>query len=511
MIQRVPILLSSQYTVEFDRSGPHQILLHSHTPNDPDTQYVIERICLNLELPPVERASQWLAHLHTQQLIFDPEPARVLLLRELGLPAWWLDPASVVNGWLQQPQALDPRQWSSCLGLPPPPEGQLTVLGAAGSVFERTLASEMSLRCEAETNDNFPAIAYLPGWFDLVVENPAAGLARAGWLQAAAQRAARLVCAGPEHYPADWDLLQTSLPCLVHPFNAPPAELRARHFGKPLMALAEDRSIPPLQILREWQSPDLTNRPPLASVAVSLYNYAERITDALISVKEQTQQRLELIVVDDASSDDGTSIVERWIDDCLRLCDHPFVRVLFLRHCRNTGLAVARNTAFVHSQAPWCFVLDADNALFPDAVAGCLALADESDPQLAVVHPLLTVEVEPGRLDDQRTLVSSATWQRERLSQGNTVDAMALIRRSAWAAVGGYTHIEGGWEDFDFWCKLVGAGYHGIQCPRILAVYRSHNESMSYSSTNRSWHALSRTLQQRHPWLHLPLAHMEDA
>ena len=152
------------------------------------------------------------------------------------------------------------------------------------------------------------------------------------------------------------------------------------------MALA-DRSIPPLQILREWQSPDLTNRPPLASVAVSLYNYAERITDALISVKEQTQQRLELIVVDDASSDDGTSIVERWIDDCLRLCDHPFVRVLFLRHCRNTGLAVARNTSFVHTQAPWCFVLDADNALFPDAVAGCLALADESDPQLAVVHP----------------------------------------------------------------------------------------------------------------------------
>ena len=164
----------------------------------------------------------------------------MLLLRELGLPVG--DPVNNLRLLTQGSGLLV----LGCLS----PEGQLTVLGAAGSVFERTLASEMSLRCEAETNDNFPAIAYLLKGFDLVVENPAAGLARAGWLQAAAQRAARLVCAGPEHYPADWDLLQTSLPCLVHPFNAPPAELRARHFGKPLMALAEDRSIPPLQILR---------------------------------------------------------------------------------------------------------------------------------------------------------------------------------------------------------------------------------------------------------------------
>jgi GT2 family glycosyltransferase len=154
-------------------------------------------------------------------------------------------------------------------------------------------------------------------------------------------------------------------------------------------------------------------------------------------------------------------------------------------------------------------VLDADNALFPDAVAGCLALADESDPQLAVVHPLLAVEAEPGRPDEQRTLVRPQSWQRERLRFENHVDAMALVRRSAWEVVGGYTHIEGGWEDYDFWCKLAGAGYHGLQCPRILAVYRSHAASMSHCATNRSWHALSRTLQQRHPWLQLPLAQTE--
>ena len=144
----------------------------------------------------------------------------------------------------------------------------------------------------------------------------------------------------------------------------------------------------------------------------------------------------ELIVVDDASTDEGKVVVERWIDDCLSLGGHPFVRVMLLRHRQNAGLAAARNTAFAHSQAPWCFVLDADNALFPDAVAGCLEVVDPSDSCLAVVHPLLAVQSEPGRSDDQRTLVSSASWQRERLSSGNVVDEMALVRRSAWDMVG---------------------------------------------------------------------------
>ena len=513
LLQRLPLPALGQAWVDFGRSGLHQLQLVRRADTlaqSVTVPAVVDRLTLNLELPTPERAPHWLSHLQLQQLILDPEPARVLLLRELGLPAWWLDPQADVNGWLHQPQAVDPRQWAARLGLTHPPEGQLQVLGLAGAVFERALTEEMASPVGAGAKSSSPAIAYWPGWPELVIDDPAAGLLRAGWLQAAAQRGARLIRAGADHLPDEWQLLQTASPSLAHPWDAPPAELRARHGGQLLKALAEDRPMPPLQTVRQWQAPDLAQRPPLAAVVVSLYNYADRITEALQSVRGQTQQRLELIVVDDASSDDGTAVVNRWIDACLSADDHPFVRVLLLRHGHNAGLATARNTALAHSQAPWCFVLDADNALFPDAVAGCLALADASSPQLAVVHPLLAVEAEPGRPDEQRTLVRPQSWQRERLRIENHVDAMALVRRSAWEAVGGYTHIEGGWEDYDFWCKLVGAGYHGLQCPRILAVYRSHSASMSHCATNRSWHALSRTLQQRHPWLQLPLAQTED-
>ena len=514
LLQRLPLVELNQCSVDFDRSGLHQLWLiqslHNSETSLPDSNY-ITRITINLELPEQERASDWLDHLHDQQLIFDPEPARVLLLRSLGLPAWWLDSSEETNGWLQQSQAVDSRQWAARLGLSPPPYGQLLVLGSGGSFFEQALTHEMSSSIDLVSEPSAPAIAYWPGWFDLVIDDVATGILRAGWLQSAAQRGARLVMAGANNCPPEWDLLQSIVPPLTHPLDATPAELRARHAGQPLIAFFEDRTTSCPQVLCQWKAPDLLERPPLAAVAVSLHNYADRITEALESVRAQTQQRLELVIVDDASTDDGKVVVQSWIDSCLGSGDHPFVRVLFLRHCNNFGLAAARNTALSNTEAAWFFVLDADNALFPDAVACCLELAQDGDSKLAVVHPLLAVEAESGRPDDQRSLVSSASWQRESFLMGNVVDAMALVRRSAWEAVGGYTHIEGGWEDYDFWCKLVEADYYGLQCPRILAIYRSHAESMSYRSTNRSWYALSRTLQKRHPWLNLPLAQSEDA
>jgi len=241
-------------------------------------------------------------------------------------------------------------------------------------------------------------------------------------------------------------------------------------------------------------------------VLVSLFNYADRIEAALASVAAQTAADLELIVVDDASTDQGIETVRDWMQAQLNGEPLTFARLLLLRHARNTGLAAARNTAFAAAQAPWCFVLDADNALFPAAVTQCLALAEAGAAPLAVVHPLLAVEAEPGRPDEQRTLVGFGSWQHKKFTEGNYIDAMALIRRSAWDKVGGYTHIEGGWEDYDFWCKLVEAGYHGVQCPQVLAVYRSHADSMTMHSTMRLQRPLSRTLQARHPWLELALA-----
>jgi GT2 family glycosyltransferase len=236
------------------------------------------------------------------------------------------------------------------------------------------------------------------------------------------------------------------------------------------------------------------------AVCISLYNYGPRIRRALASALAQREvENLELILVDDASTDEGPAVVQAWMDE-----HHGrFSRCLLLQHTHNGGLASARNTAFTAAESPWCFVLDADNMLDPLAMAHCGALAAGADPRCAVIHSLVRVKSEVGH-HDPRSLVSDQPWQREVFKRGNYIDAMALVRRNAWQAIGGYTHIPGGWEDFDFWCSLIDAGWHGILCPQVLATYTSHSRSMRAASTTQQERHLSRLLQSRHPWLELP-------
>ncbi len=499
-LQRLPIPGLGVKALPTTSPDAHNLHLASDGLPEPGRP-VLERVALNLELPPVERAQEWLNHLRNQQTIWDPNPARVCLLRALGLAAFWLDPEAPANGWLQQPGAVDPAGWSSLLGLAAPASGHVVVLGAAGPEWDRALAEE---ECHGSPAGATP-MAYLPGWPELIVSNPAAALAQAGWLDVASARSAQLVWitgtdAGLDPALTALSQVAQSSVALAPPLT--PAELRSQLAGKPLRALAEDRPSPAVEELFRWELPI----PAQAAVVVSLYNYGDRIAAALDSAAAQSQQQLELIVVDDASSDGGPAVVQAWMAARVKAGGHPFVHLRLLRHGSNAGLATARNSAFRAATAPWCFVLDADNALYPDALRACLELAQAGPAALAVVHPLLAVEAETGRPDELRSLVRPQSWQRERFSFENHVDAMALVRHRAWDAVGGYTHIEGGWEDYDFWCKLISAGFHGLQCPRVLAVYRSHCQSMSHTATNRNWKALSRTLQDRHPWLQLPHA-----
>ena len=507
-LQRLPLIGLLNRPINQDESGLYQLQLEAESSSEnaiQADQYF--RVTLNFECPEPDRAVHWLQHLQSQQLIWDPDPARVLLLRALGLPAWWLDPDQPANGWLERPEASSLFNWLEHLGMAPPLEDHLQVLGWLGPSWDRALVAEAELGQELQELQ----ISYAPGWSELVSETPSCGLAWAGWLAAASRLTARLVWAHPFESALDDSLV--ALDPVLNPsmaVTAPidPAELRALHLGSPLMAKVEDRPTPGLKTRFAWERGHLQ---PLASVVVSSHDYGTRIVTALESVRQQTLSPLELIVVDDASSDNSVSVIHSWMDQVKQDEDETetplFSRLLLLEHEENAGLATARNTAFEAARADWCFVLDADNRLLPNALRTCLELAQRLRfcPRLAVVHPLIAMEIETARADEQRSLLGGPSWQRGRFLEGNIVDAMALVRRSVWRAVGGYSHLEGGWEDYDFWCKLVADGWQGVQCPQVLALYRSHTEAMTYKDTAHRQRALSRTLQERHPWLRLPL------
>ena len=229
----------------------------------------------------------------------------------------------------------------------------------------------------------------------------------------------------------------------------------------------------------------------LVSVVVTLFNYGHYLEECLRSVVAQTHRRLELIIVDDHSTDDSAAVAKAW------LATHHarFERVALLRHTANQGLSIARNTAFAAAQGEYVFVLDADNAIYPRAIARLLDAIRSGD--YGVAYSQLELFEDESRLGD------ADVWDPDRFQRHNYVDAMALITKAAWARVGGYTIMKFGWEDYDLWCKFVELGISGLFVPEILCRYRVHGKSMLRVQTNPRAGAVIKDMMTRHPWLRL--------
>jgi glycosyltransferase involved in cell wall biosynthesis len=110
---------------------------------------------------------------------------------------------------------------------------------------------------------------------------------------------------------------------------------------------------------------------PLVSVIVPNYNYARALRLCLAALRAQTYPRLEVIVVDDCSTDDSVAVAESF-----------GVRVV--RTPANGGPAVARNLGAAHARGEILFFVDSDVAAKPEAVANAVALL-RSTPELGAV------------------------------------------------------------------------------------------------------------------------------
>jgi len=101
-------------------------------------------------------------------------------------------------------------------------------------------------------------------------------------------------------------------------------------------------------------------------------------------------------------------------------------------------------------------------------------------------------------------LMGVADYDPVRLANGNYIDAMALVSKAVWAAVGGYDTMRTGWEDFDFWCKLAERGLWGVKVPDgPFAEYPVHSNSMIESDLARPeiFRAKLDHVERRHCWL----------
>jgi glycosyltransferase involved in cell wall biosynthesis len=201
---------------------------------------------------------------------------------------------------------------------------------------------------------------------------------------------------------------------------------------------------------------------PRISILMPCFNHGAFIGEAIDSVRSQTFQDFEIIVVDDGSTDSATVEV-------LSRLPSP-VRVLTTA---NRGLPAARNHAAAHAAGAVFCALDADDKLAPAWFEQGMRLLDQQPDVAFVSHWLET-------FGDEHW-----TWKPEQcdlpsLLARNTVNGAALVRREAFEAVGGYDEtMRDGCEDWDFWLRLVERGFEGTIIPEVLFYYRRRRDSMS--------------------------------
>jgi len=101
---------------------------------------------------------------------------------------------------------------------------------------------------------------------------------------------------------------------------------------------------------------------PLVSINIPVYKCEDYILRCLESVKNQTYQNLEILLVNDATPDNSIEIIEKFISE------NPKLNIRLIHHEKNSGLSVVRNTGIDHSDGDFIFFLDSDDEITSDCI-----------------------------------------------------------------------------------------------------------------------------------------------
>lgn len=203
---------------------------------------------------------------------------------------------------------------------------------------------------------------------------------------------------------------------------------------------------------------------PLVTAVVPCFNQGAYVAECLDSLRAQTMGRWRAILLDDCSTD-GTSPAL-----CAAQADER-VEVVLLE--RNHGRSLVRNVGIERAQTEAIFSLDADDCIVPEHFERCVPLL-LARPEVGIVY------TDYERFGARGGLLRGEPFSRETVYRRQYIWAGAVFRRSAWARTIGYSDdFRDGNEDYDFWLRIVEAGYDGVYVPEPLFRYRVHQGSWS--------------------------------
>ncbi len=199
---------------------------------------------------------------------------------------------------------------------------------------------------------------------------------------------------------------------------------------------------------------------PTFSVIIAAYNAAAYLPEAIESCLAQTLQPLEIVVVDDGSTDDFDEAIAPYLD-----------RVLLLRQA-NGGESAAKNAAVRAASGEYIVILDADDIAYPDRIEALHTFAMERSDLAILTHDdVLTRDGEFVRNYFGEPHAFPISNQREEILRWCFIVNPA-VRRSAWLGCGGYDEKLRIGADWDLWIRIIFSGGAAGAIAEPLVEYR---------------------------------------
>jgi glycosyltransferase involved in cell wall biosynthesis len=217
-------------------------------------------------------------------------------------------------------------------------------------------------------------------------------------------------------------------------------------------------------------------------VIIPCHNLGNFLPFCLDSVLEQDYPNFEVMVIDDASTDNSAEIIEQYVAKDSR------IRALYLE--KNQHVSFARNIGIESSNAEFILPLDADDRLYSDAISR-LVNELQQDRSIDIAAGKLHIYHETDLEGDyQVSGWPNNTSLKLQLEGYNRLPYSSMYRGKVFERVGGYrTRIKNGTEDADFWTRALSLGYKAeiFDFPALKYTYREQSLGKTNTKGSSAW------------------------
>lgn len=236
---------------------------------------------------------------------------------------------------------------------------------------------------------------------------------------------------------------------------------------------------------------------PLVTVVAVCYNHERFVEECLEGIRCQSYPSIQLIIMDDSSTDLSVSIIENWIKS-------KHVNCQFITHKENLGLCKTLNQALTMIEGKYVSFLSTDDVWLPDFITKNVEILEGNPDDAGLVYGNSYLIDESGdllpKLRKENNHHPQGYVLKEFLDKSFIATNAVLIRSSCFRVVGNYDESLF-YEDFDMWTRLL-AAFKVVYCPEILAKYRIVQSSMVNSKKKQlydSYIEVLTKLKETHP------------